>query len=152
MVFPFQPAGARYVRRTLYLRRRLAYQFRSLAVSESWELADLARVMILVGLTVRELHEAEEDMRSDHELLIGLEGLTRLTQGRLRRPYKRGFNRRGEWITIHMPAGLLSHIATYAKMDGRSQNDALTMFLRVGILCYLTAYNRFRKSLSRMGS
>jgi len=33
-------------------------------------------------------------------------------------------------------------------MNSRSQNDALTMFLRDGMLCYLAGYNRFLKALS----
>ena len=45
------PPGARYVQRNLYLRSRLAYQLRNVAINESWELADLARTMVMVGLT-----------------------------------------------------------------------------------------------------
>jgi hypothetical protein len=30
-------------------------------------------------------------------------------------------------------------------MNRRSQNDALSMFLRAGLLCYLTGYNGFLK-------
>jgi hypothetical protein len=105
--------------------------------------------MILVGLSIRELHEMEEEIRGQHELIIGLEGLTRLARGRLSRPYhKRGVNRKGVWITVHLPAGFLTHVAIYATMNGRSQNDALTMFLRDGMLCYFTGYNRFLKALT----
>jgi hypothetical protein len=121
-----------------------------LAVSESWELADLARVMIIVGLTIRELHEAEGQMRNEHELIIGVEALTRLTRGRASRPYhRRGVSRRGIWVTVHLPSGFLRHVATYARMNGRSQNDALTMFLRDGLLCYFTGYNRFLKAIAK---
>jgi predicted HTH transcriptional regulator len=120
-----------------------------LAINESWELADLARAMILVGLTIRELHEMEEELRGQHELIIGLEELTRLTRGRSSRPYhKRGLSRKGVWITVHLPAGLLAHVATYARMNGRSRNDALAMLLRDGMLCYSTGYNRFLKALT----
>jgi len=112
-------------------------------------MADLARAMIIVGLTIRELHEMEEEIRGTHELITGVEALTRLTRGRVSRPYhKRGMNRKGVWITVHLPAGFLAHVATYARMNSRSQNDALTMFLRDGMLCYLAGYNRFLKALS----
>ena len=82
--------------RTLYLRKRLAYQFRNVAIGESWQMADLARVVILARLTIHELHEAEEEIRSKHELIAGIEALTRLTRGRVNRSYRRnGMNRRG---------------------------------------------------------
>ena len=103
----------------------------------------------MVGLTVRELHEMEEEIRGTHKLLIGVEALRRLTGGRVSRPYhRRGMNRKGVWITVHMPAGFLAHVATYARMNGCSQNYALTMFLRDGMVCYLTGYNRFLKALT----
>jgi len=147
--FPMQPTGAKYVRRTIYLRRRLAWQFHNLAIGGSWQLADLARVMITLGLTIRQLYEMEEEIRGTHELITGVEALTRLTRGRVSRPYhRRGANRKGVWITVHLPSGFLSHVATYARMNGQSQNNALTMFLRDGILCYLTGYNRFLKALT----
>jgi len=153
MVFPLRPPGARYVRRTIYLHQRLAWQFRNLVIHGSWQLADLARVMIIVGLTIRELHEMEEDIRGTHELITGVEALTRLTRGRVSRPYhKRGANRKGVWFTVHIPAGFLAHVATYARMNGRSQNHVLTMFLRDGMLCYLTGYNRFLRALSSAGN
>ena len=144
-----QSTGAKYVRRTVYLHHRLAWQFRNLAIEGSWQMADLARAMVIVGLTIRELHEMEEDIRGTHELMIGVEALTRLTRGRVSGPYhRRGMNRKGVWIRVHLPAGLLAHVATYARMNSRSQNDALTMFLRDGMLCYHTGYNRFLKALS----
>jgi hypothetical protein len=143
------PPGARYVQRNLYLRSRLAYQLRNVAIDESWELADLARTMVMVGLTIRELHQAEEEIRSEHKLIIGLEAFTRLVQGHVSRPYRRRTgNRKGVWVTVHFPAGFLKHVVAYARMNGQSLNGALAMFLRDGLLCYLTGYNRFLKALA----
>lgn len=144
-----QPPGPKYVRRTLYLGQRLAYHIRDMAVKESWEVADLARAMILTGLTIREIHDMEEEVRGRHELITATEVLTRLTRGRVSRRYsRRGYRREGTWITVHLPTGFLAHIRTYAKMEGRSQNDALCMFLEDGLLCYLTGHNRFLKALA----
>jgi len=142
------PAGAKYVRRTIYLRPQLEYRLRSLAVRESWQLADLARTMIIVGLTVRELQKSLEEIGSEHKLVIAMKELTRVTRSSATHPYSfRGVNRRGVWITVHLPAGFLAHVVTYARVKGYSQNDALSMFLRDGMLCYLTGYNRFLRAL-----
>ena len=119
-----------------------------MAVKESWQLADLARTMIIVGLTVRELHESEEQMHAERKLIVAVKELTRLTKGRASHPYRfRGVNRRGVWVTVHLPASLLAHVGAYARMKGYSQNDVLTMFLRDGVLCYLTGYNRFLRTI-----
>jgi hypothetical protein len=122
-----------------------------LAARESWELADLGRVLIMMGLAFRELHDAEADVRrKKHRLFAAVKILNALTPrmgGGSRRPYRmRIGSSNSVWITVHLPAGFLTHVAKYARMNGRSQNDALTLFLRDGLLLYLYGYSRFLKA------
>jgi hypothetical protein len=101
--------------------------------------------MIITGLTVRELLKAQE--HSEHKL-IALEALNQFSRDRPKRAYRpRTYDRKGEWITVHLPAGFLTHVATYAKVNGYSQNEALAMFLRDGMRCYLAGRKRFLRAL-----
>jgi hypothetical protein len=102
--------------------------------------------MIMVGLTLRHLHEAESEVRSMHHFVTATDALNYLAHGAVRRRYKRSGGRRGEWITVHLPAGFLKHVDIYAQGHGRSRNDALSMLLQDGLLCYLFAYGHFLKS------
>jgi len=103
--------------------------------------------MIIVGLTVRELLKAQEGIRSKHRL-IAVEALRQFSPDGAKRAYKlRTSDRKGEWVTVHLPAGLLTHVATYAKVNGYSQNEALAMFLKDGMRCYLAGRKRFLRAL-----
>ena len=123
------PRGPKYLRRTLYLDYRLASHLRDFAKSESWELADLARCMILVGLALRHLYESESAVGSTQRLITATDALKYFTRGAVRRRYSRRSAGQGVWMTVSLPAGFLKHVDTYARSHGRSRNDALNLFL-----------------------
>ena len=139
--------GPKYLPRTLYIHEGLAGHLRGLAESESWELADLARGMILVGLALRHLYEAESELGSMEGLINATNALNYFVHRAVRRRYSR--RRRGGgcgvWITVHLPAGFVEHVDRYARGHARSRNDALAMFLQDGLYCYLLGYTRFLK-------
>lgn len=129
----------------MYLRRRLLVYLRKLAESESWELADLARALMTVGLTLRYLYEARSGVGSKHRVFTAKVALNYLGHGTVRRGYSpRGS--RGEWLTVHLPAGFLKKVDMWAHDHGRSRNDALSLFLQDGLFCYLSSYKRFLKA------
>ena len=147
--WPPLPRGPKYLRRTLYLDYRLASHLRDFAKSESWELADLARCMILVGLALRHLYEAESTVGSTKRLITAIDALKYFTHGTVRRRYSRRSGGQGVWMTVSLPAGFLKHVDTYASSHGRSRNDALTLFLQDGIFCYRFGYIQFLKGIMK---
>ena len=103
--WPPAPRSPKHLPRTLYLDERLAYHLRGLAKSESWELADLARGMIMVGLTMRHLHESESELGSNQRLIKAVDALNYLVRGAVGRRYSRRGRGRGVWMTVSLPAG-----------------------------------------------
>jgi hypothetical protein len=135
---------AKYAIMTLYLPVRLAYQFRGVAGDGGWELGDLARALILAGLGFSMFRLSKDELASETRLTYAVGELNRLTTGTVRRPYETGLgNRRGSWITIRLPEGFLKFLSMYARSSGRSRNAALKLFLKAGLLIYLTGYNKF---------
>jgi hypothetical protein len=143
---PAAQRGPKYVRRSLYLDAWLAHELKGLAESESWQRADLARGMIMVGLTLRHLHETESEVGSMEHFVTATDALNYLVHGAVRRRYSRHGGGRAEWVTLHLPAGFLKHVDLYARGHGRSRNDALSMLLQDGLLCYLFGYRHFLKA------
>jgi hypothetical protein len=142
--FPPEPTlrGPRYVRCTVYLHGRLALHLKRHAESESWQLADLARGMIIAGLTFRHIYDSEKE-RSLERFVTATGALKFI--GPVRRRYSpRGLGR-GEWVTIHLPLGFLKQVAMWARSHRRSRNDALSLLLQDGLLLYVTAYKRFQE-------
>ena len=134
-----------YVRCTVYLGGQLGRHLKERAESESWQLADLARGMIIAGLTFRHIYDSEKE-RSLERFVAATEALNFLGYGAGRRRYRpRGLGR-GEWVTIHLPAGLLKQVAVWACRHGRSRNDALSLLLQDGLLLYVTANKRFQEA------
>ena len=134
------PRGPKYLSRSLYLDFRLAHRLRELAKSESWELADLARGMVISGLTIRNLHGANP--RRMERFITATAALNYFSHGAGRRYGARG-KIRGQWVTVHLPAGFLKHVDLYARSHGRSRNDALSMLLQDGLRLYLIGYKYF---------
>ncbi len=141
--------GPKYLRRTLYLDYRLDSHLRDFAKSESWELADLARGMIMVGLALRHLYESESEVGSTKRLITATDALEYFAHGTVRRRYSRRGGGEGVWMTVSLPAGFLKHVDTYASSHGRSRNDALGMFLQDGIFCYRFGYMQFLKGIMK---
>ncbi len=134
------PRGPRYVRCTVYLHGRLARHLKRHAELESWQLADLARGMIIAGLTFRHIYDSEKE-RSLERFVTATGALEII--GPVRRRYSpRGLGR-GDWVSIHLPLGFLKQVAMWARSHGRSRNDALSLLLQDGLLLYVTAYKRF---------
>ena len=133
----------------MYLDERLASHLRGMAESDSWEFADLARGMILVGLALRHLYEAESEVGSMGRLINTTNALNYFVHGAVRRRYSQRGGGRGVWMTVSMPAGFVKHIDQYARIHARSRNDALNMFLQDGILCYLLGYTQFLKGITK---
>jgi len=142
------PRGPKYLRRTLYLDYRLASHLRDFAKSESWEIADLARCMILVGLALRHLYEAESEVGSTQRLITATDALKKHFAGGVPRRYSRRTSGQGVWMTVSLPAGFLQHVDSYARSHGRSRNDALNLFLQDGIFCYRFGYMQFLKGIT----
>lgn len=139
---------AKYVATTLYLPVGLAYQFRGVAKDGGWELGDLARVLILAGLAFTLFRLAEDELASETRLTYAVGEVSRLMTGRVRRPYQTGpTGKRGSWITVRLPAGFLKFLCMYARSTGRSRNGALNVFLKGGLLVYLTGYNKFLRTI-----
>jgi hypothetical protein len=99
--------------------------------------------MIIAGLTIRHLHGANP--RVTERFITVTAALNYLGQSTVRRYSQRGMVR-GQWVTIHLPAGFLKHVDLYARNYGRSRNDALSMLLRDGLLLYLIGYKHFLKA------
>ncbi len=143
------PRSKKYLVRTLYLDYRLASHIRKFAKSESWEIADLARGMILVGLALRHLYEAESKVASTQRLITTTDALKKYFAGGVPRRYSRRTGGQGVWMTVSLPAGFLKHVDQYARSHGRSRNDALGMFLQDGIFCYRFGYMQFLKGITK---
>ena len=149
--WPWSPAprGPKYLTRTLYLDYRLVSHLRHFAKSESWQIADLARCMILVGLALRHLYEAESEVGSTQRLIKAVDALKYFGRGAVPRRYSRHGRGHGVWVTVSLPAGFLTHVDTYASSHGRSRNDALRLFLQDGIFCYRFGYKQFLKGIMK---
>jgi hypothetical protein len=87
-----------------------------LAKSESWELADLARGMIISGLAIRNLHAANPQRMG--RFITVTAALNYLGHGANRRRYSPRGKIRGQWLTIHLPQGFLKHVDLYARGHG----------------------------------
>ena len=98
----------------MYVDERLAYHLRELAKSESWELAELARGMIMVGLTLRNLHEAESEVGSMNRWITVTDALNHFLHGAVPRRYSRRGGGRRVWVTASLPTGFLKHVDLYA--------------------------------------
>jgi hypothetical protein len=110
-----------------------------------WELGDLARAMLLAGLS---FSLAEDKFASETRLTYEVGELRRLTTGTVRRPYRTGLgNRRGSWITVRLPKGFLKLVTMYAGSTGSSRNGAVNLFLKAGLLVYLVGYNKFLRTI-----
>jgi hypothetical protein len=143
------PRGPKYVRRTLYLNSGLVHHLKEFAESESWQVADLARGMILVGLALRHLYEAQSEVASSQRFITATDALKYFKRGAVPRRYRRRSGRRGETVTVHLPAGFLTHADAYARGHGRSRNDALRLFLQDGVFCYRFGYMQFLKGITK---
>jgi hypothetical protein len=105
--------------------------------------------MILVGLALRHLYEAESEVGSTRRFIKAVDALNYFVHGAVRRRYSPRGGGRGEWLTVSLPAGFLKHVDTYASSHGRSRNDALTMLLQDGIFCYRFGYMQFLKGIMK---
>jgi hypothetical protein len=105
--------------------------------------------MILVGLALRHLYEAESEVASTQRLIKAVDALNYFVHGAVRCRYSPRGGGRGEWLTVSLPTGFLKHVATYPSSHGRSRNDALTMFLQDGIFCYRFGYIQFLKGIMK---
>jgi len=105
--------------------------------------------MILVGLALRHLYEAESEVGSTQRLIKAVDALNYFVHGSVPRRYSRRGGGQGVWVTVSLPAGFLKHVDTYARGHGRSRNDALTMFLQDGIFCYRFGYMQFLKGIMK---
>jgi hypothetical protein len=105
--------------------------------------------MILVGLALRHLYEAESEVSSTHRLIKTVDALNYFLHGSVRRRYSRRGGGQGVWVIVSLPAGFLKHVDTYASGHGRSRNDALTLFLQDGIFCYRFGYMQFLKGIMK---
>ena len=143
---PAAPRGPKYVRRTIYLDARLFRHLKGLAKSETWQLADLARGLIMVGLILRHLHEAESEVVSMDHYVTAVDALNYLAHREVRRRYSGRGGGRGESVTVHLPARFLDHVDLYARGHGRSRNEALTILLQDGVLCYVFGYRHFLRA------
>jgi len=147
--WPHAPRGPKYLTRTLYLDERLVSHLREFAESESWQIADLARCMILVGLALRHLYEAESEVASTRRLITATDALQYFVHSAVSRRYSPRSGSLGVWMTVSLPAGFLKHVDQYARSHGRSRNDALRLFLQDGIFCYRFGYMQFLKGIMR---
>ena len=96
--------------------------------------------MIISGLTIRNLHTANP--RRMERFIHVTAALNYFRRGAGRRYSLRG-KIRGQWVTVHLPAGFLKHVDLYARGHGRSRNDALSMLLQDGLSLYLIGYKHF---------
>jgi hypothetical protein len=58
--------GPKYVQCMVYLGQHLGRNLKRRAESESWQLADLARGMIIAGLTFRFIYDSEKHRSLEH--------------------------------------------------------------------------------------
>jgi len=138
----------KYGVRTLYLPAGLESQLRVVAAEGSWELGDLARALILAGLAFSLLRLAAHDLATETYLSNAVRELRKLTTGTTKRPYRPGYKgMRSSWITVRLPEGFLKFLTMYARSTGRSRNDALKLFIRAGLLLYLSGYNKFLSAI-----
>jgi hypothetical protein len=105
--------------------------------------------MILVGLALRHLYEAESEVGSTRRLIKAVDALNYFVHGAVRRRYSRRRGGHGVWVTVSLPAGFLKHVDTYASSHGRSRKDALRLFLQDGIFCYRFGYMQFLKGIMK---
>lgn len=134
----------------MYLGGQLSRHLKERAETESWQLADLARGMIIAGLTFRHIYDSEKQ-RSLERFVAATKALNFLSYGAGRRRYRPRRLGRGKWVTVHLPAGLLYQVAMWARGHGRSRNDALSLFLQDGFLLYVTANKRFQEAAIETG-
>jgi hypothetical protein len=106
--------------------------------------------MILVGLALRHLYEAESEVGSTRRLITATDALQYFVHGAVHRPYSPRSGSLGVWMTVSLPAGFLKHVDQYARSHGRSRNDAMNMFLQDGIFCYRFGYMQFLKGIRKL--
>ena len=125
-----------YRRLSLYLDKLQAYPIKRLASIEGWEVADLLRVVIVLGLL-----EAFQDT----------ERLTRrLKYGALARDMFRPFKAEcasSVIMDLRLPEGLAMMVDVYARKTAASRNQVLSGLILAGTKAYCETDLSFRKAL-----
>jgi hypothetical protein len=75
------------------------------------------------------LYKAGSEVGSKHRIFTAMATLKHFGHAAVKRGYSpREF--RGDWVTVHLPAGFLKQVDMWA--HGRSCNDALNLFVKDG--------------------
>ena len=131
-----------YRRFSLYLDGRQAYAVKGLASDEGWDVADLLRVLIVLGL--REAFQDTEHLAK--RLRYG--GFVR----RMLRPLKAEIASSAV-MDLRLPGGLAMIVDVYARGTAASRNQALSELILAGTKAYCETELSFHKALkaSRAG-
>jgi hypothetical protein len=125
-----------YKRLSLYLDTLQVYPIKRLASMEGWEVADLLRVLTVLGL-LEAFQETEHLTR-------------RLKYGALARYMLRPFKaERASSVVmdLRLPEGLAMIVDVYARKTAASRNQALSRFILAGTKSYCEAKLSFLRAL-----
>ena len=136
--------SARYRKITLYVSTRLNLLFRKAAAKDGFRLGDFARLLVTLGLTVTLVSLDEEWVaRAQKRALLGRLGVVS------KRSYSnRSLSRRGAWVAVCLPVGVLTLADQFARSSGLGRNEALHSFLRLGLATYLKGKTTLREAIA----
>jgi hypothetical protein len=129
---------------TVRVRSQVAIQLRELAEALGWQLADLQRTLICVGVTFFFLSLGGQDREEAARTLLGglklLKPSTSFSLNFSERPYAfRIPGRKSTLMTLNLPRSIRDLVAAYAGLMRASRNETYSKCLQQGLLIYLKA-------------
>jgi hypothetical protein len=134
-----------YWRCSIRVSALIAAYIEQIAITEHWEVSDLARILICLGASGSFLSlgdpEASERFKTLAKTGRTLNALDATLGKASHSPHALPRVGRSELVALRLPRGLSGIITTYARTRGSSRNEVLAMFLERGLIIYLKAEN-----------
>jgi hypothetical protein len=140
-----------YWRCSIRVSSNIAACIERIAITEHWEVSDLARMLMCLGASGSFLRlgdpEASERFKTLAKVGPALDALDATLGKPSRRPYALPGTGRSDLVALRLPRGLSGIITTYARTRGSSRNEVMAMFLERGLIIYLKAENILLKTI-----
>jgi len=124
---------------------------RKQALEEGWQLAELAQMLICLGMSLYFLRLRSPEPLEQFKLLATMnrayEGLDRALGGRRGRRNEREQTGKTTLLPVHLPRGLYELASTYSATTGISRNALLSRFLNAGFIMYMLGQKALLKTL-----
>lgn len=122
------------------------------ALEEGWQLAELAQMLICLGMTLYFLRLRSSEALERFKLLATMNrayGALDTALGRRPRGRRNERKQIGKTtlLPVHLPRGLYDLVSAYSATTGISRNALLSRFLEAGFIIYMLGQNALLKTL-----